>query len=251
MAATQHSKCCVRKDVRVRVPPSAQLIMFKRNKHRKVQIFTWSPELAYAVGLIATDGCLSSNGKMISFTSKDIEQINNFQKALGINITIGYTQNERGVAFRVQICNVQFYDWLVSIGFTPKKSLTIGAIAVPDEYFVDFLRGHLDGDGSITVYTDLYNTKVKAEYVYRRIFVRFISASKEHVDWLQEKIKTLLNVRGARHITKPATKNHNPIHMIKFGKKESLKLLSQLYYSPELPCLSRKKGIYLEFINSI
>jgi hypothetical protein len=221
-----------------------------RYKPRKVQIFTWSPELAYAVGLIATDGCLSSDKKTISFTSRDLQQIKNFQQVLKTEASVGFTENSRSIAYRVQICNVQFYDWLLSIGFTPKKSLTLGQIDIPDEYFRDFLRGHLDGDGSITVYSDLYNTKLKPEYVYRRMFVRFISASEKHIDWLHVKIKQLLAVKGARHISKPKTQNHHPIHMIKFAKKESLKLLSQLYYSPDLPCLTRKKGIYLEFMSA-
>ena len=40
---------------------------------------TWSPELAYAIGLIASDGCLSSNGRHIVLVSKDKEQIMNLR----------------------------------------------------------------------------------------------------------------------------------------------------------------------------
>ena len=32
---------------------------------------------------------------------------------------------------------------------TPEKSLTLGPLAIPDEYFPDFFRGCIDGDGSI------------------------------------------------------------------------------------------------------
>lgn len=32
---------------------------------------TWSPEIAYAVGLLTTDGSLSIDGRHIDFTSKD------------------------------------------------------------------------------------------------------------------------------------------------------------------------------------
>jgi len=32
----------------------------------------WSPNLAYAIGLIATDGCLGRDKKYIDFTSKDL-----------------------------------------------------------------------------------------------------------------------------------------------------------------------------------
>src|SRR3989338_4542107 len=41
---------------------------------------SWSPELAYAVGLLATDGCLSPPGHLIDLTSNDREQLENFNR---------------------------------------------------------------------------------------------------------------------------------------------------------------------------
>ena len=51
----------------------------------------WSAEFAYAIGLIVTDGCLSSDGRHISFVSKDKEQINNFMQCLNLKVKIGTT----------------------------------------------------------------------------------------------------------------------------------------------------------------
>lgn len=56
--------------------------------HKKVQI-KWSSNFAYAIGLLVTDGCLSSDGRHIDFTSKDLELINNMQTALHINLLVG------------------------------------------------------------------------------------------------------------------------------------------------------------------
>ena len=36
---------------------------------------------------------------------------------------------------------------LEAIGLTPNKSKTLAPLAIPDEYFRDFLRGEFDGDG--------------------------------------------------------------------------------------------------------
>ena len=44
----------------------------------KVKI-KWSADFAYAIGLIMTDGNLSPDGRHLCFTSKDIEQINNYK----------------------------------------------------------------------------------------------------------------------------------------------------------------------------
>ncbi len=144
--------------------------------------------------------------------------------------------------------SVQLWDWLVSIGFTPNKSLTIGAIEIPDEYFIDFLRGHLDGDGSIITYTDFYNTKKKPGYIYDRLHMKFISGSKDHIVWLRSKIINIIGIKGAMHATKVTAVKRNPLYILKFGKKESLQLLSKIYYSDAIPCLSRKKAVYANFL---
>lgn len=219
----------------------------KRYTPRKVQNFVWSADLAYVVGLLVTDGCLSSDKRHITFTSKDIEQIGNIIRILELKNKIGLTKNKASEAYRIQISNVQFYDWLTEIGLTPKKSLTLGEINIPDKYFIDFLRGHLDGDGSIRTYIDRYNTKKKEKYVYNRIFVTFISASSRHLMWLRNSIINNVGVVGAFHKSKVSKTSDNPMYTIKFAKKESLVLLKQIYYEDSLLCLSRKKMRYLNF----
>lgn len=49
----------------------------------------WSADLAYAVGLISTDGNLSKDGRHFDFTSKDLDQIKNFKKILKLKNKIG------------------------------------------------------------------------------------------------------------------------------------------------------------------
>jgi hypothetical protein len=193
--------------------------MIRRYKPKNVLFFDWSPKLAYAVGLIATDGCLSSDLRHVIFTSADIEQIGNMKMILKIKSSIGITKNKVSEAYRLQMCNTQLYDWLLSIGLTSNKSLTLGPLKIPDEYFIDFLRGHLDGDGCITTFTDTYNTYKKPTYIYRRIFTTFISASKDHIDWLHEKIIKITGIHGARHVSKICHEKQNPMHIIKFAKK--------------------------------
>jgi hypothetical protein len=220
----------------------------KRYKPRKRQNFVWTKDLAYIVGLIVTDGCLSKDGRHVIFTSKDIEQIGNFIRILKIKNKIGITKNKTGEAYRIQIGNVQFYDWLLEIGLTAKKSLTLGKINIPDNYFLDFLRGHLDGDGSITTYIDKYNTRKDIKYIYKRICTSFISASEDHIIWLRQSIIKIAKVNGSLHKSKTRKGGKNPMYVIKFGKKESLNLLSNIYYSNDIPYLTRKKLKYDKFL---
>lgn len=207
--------------------------------------YKWTPELAYIVGLISTDGCLSSDGRHITFTSCDKQLIETFEKILKSNNKIGKTKTR---AFHIQFSDVQFYKWLLSIGLTPAKSHTIEKIFIPKKFFRDFLRGHLDGDGSITTYIDKYNTYKNKKYIYERLFVRFISASKKHILWLQENIINEFEVKGKIHKTKIYPPSKVSIYILKFMKKESKKLLKEIYYKESLPCLNRKRSIALKYL---
>ncbi len=199
----------------------------------KVKI-KWSPEFAYAIGLITTDGNLSPDGRHINFTSKDIELINNFQKCLKINFHIGKksngTQKEKKY-YVVQIGDVNFYKFLLNIGLMPNKTKIIKEIKVSNKYFFDFLRGHLDGDGTFFSYWD---SRWKSSFMFYTVF---ISASKEHIDWLREKIADFVKING--HITQDGKKKS--VYQLKYAKSESLKLLSKIYYHKRVICLSRKR----------
>ncbi len=193
----------------------------------------WSPEFAYAIGLLVTDGCIYSNRKMINFTSKDEEQMKNFMGCLGITNKIGMKSsgsNREKKYFNLQVGDVAFCNFLNSIGIMPQKSKIIGSIDIPPEYFFDFLRGHFDGDGTFYSYWD---PRWRSSYMFYTVFM---SASEKHIVWIREGILRRLAIKG--HITKTGKA---PMYEIKYAKAESLKLLPKMYYNPEVVCLSRKR----------
>lgn len=214
-------------------------------KRMQIKIPEWTPELAYAIGLLVTDGSMSSDGRHIMLRSAEKEQIENFKKCLKIDNKIGISNNSgwsKNISYRIQIGNVLLYRWFLTIGIYPNKTYSIGAINIPDKYFKDFLRGHLDGDGCITSYQDHYNTFKKPDYIYTRLFIRFISASKTHIIWLRDNIRRIINVKGDLCELKPKRNYQTTsIWQLKFMKKASLKLIPWIYYSKDIPCLMRKR----------
>lgn len=198
----------------------------------KVRI-EWSPEFAYAIGLLVTDGNLSPDGRHFNLTSKDIELIELFKKALNLKNKIGRKARGGEVEkkyYVIQFGDVLFYDFCVSIGLHPKKSKTLAEIEVPRKYFLDFLRGHFDGDGTFHSYWD---PRWKSSFMFYTIF---LSASKAHIDWLREFIFKELGVCG--HMTKAAT---DSTYQLKYAKAESLIVLRAMYRNKKLFSLSRKK----------
>jgi len=152
----------------------------------------WNHNFAYGVGLIATDGCLSSDKRHIEFCSKDLEQIINFKKSFCIKNKI--TRKGRGgfkgkPYYRVQFGDVRLYDFLIKIGLTPKKSHSIDSLDIPRRLFADFLRGVIDGDGSIGYF-------MHPESKQKQFRTRITSASKNFLKWLNNRTTAILNVRG-------------------------------------------------------
>ncbi|QQG37984.1 MAG: hypothetical protein HYS26_00280 [Candidatus Kaiserbacteria bacterium] len=197
-----------------------------RSPAGKVKI-EWSPNFAYALGLLAADGCLSPDGRHIVFVSKDREQVENFLRALGIVNSIG--KNSTG-HWRAQFGDVLFYRYLLSIGFMPNKSKIIGAVSVPREYFFDFLRGSFDGDGSTYSYWD---PRWKSSFMFYTVFA---SASMSHINWLRREISKRLGVKG--HITRD---REGTTMQLKYAKRTSLKLLRTMYGGGDVLCLRRKR----------
>ncbi|MEK9131158.1 MAG: hypothetical protein AAB429_03535 [Patescibacteria group bacterium] len=203
----------------------------------KVKI-EWSPDFAYAIGLITTDGNLSPDGRHVNFTSKDLELIKNFHRGLRIENHI--SKKARGCEsdkkyFVTQFGDVLFYRFLESIGLMPNKSLRLCSVSVPDEYFFDFLRGHFDGDGTFYSYWD---PRWKSSYMFYTVF---ISASQNHIKWLQKEIHRHLGIRGHISISSHmATTKMSIAYQLKYAKAESLLLLPHIYPTTDVLCLKRK-----------
>jgi len=92
------------------------------------------------------------------------------------------------------------------------------------------LRGHFDGDGTFYAYKD---SRWKNSYMY---YLCFACASEVHIRWIQQILEVRLGIKG--HITK--SKNSS-VYQLKYAKKETLKLVSKMYYNQHVVCLSRKR----------
>jgi hypothetical protein len=120
-----------------------------------------------------------------------------------------------------------FYRWLIAIGLKPKKSKTLCHLAVPQEVFLDFVRGCFDGDGSIYAYWD---RRWHSSYMF---YISFASASQPFLDWIRSTLCTLAGIKG--HITKGSC-----VNQLKYAKEESKRLCELMYKDPKSPRLQRK-----------
>lgn len=196
----------------------------------------WTPEFAYGVGLMTTDGNLSKDKRHLSLVSKDKQQIDNLRNCFGIRAAAQeFTYVKRNQTYyRVQWGDVTLYNYFLHIGLRPNKSLVLESVDIPEKLYFDFLRGCFDGDGSFYSY---YDPRWKTSFMY---YLVFTSASSKHLKWLQCVNKRLVNVNG--HISKRLPDHYRKgFYQLRYAKKECDQLLRKMYSQDHLVCLSRKR----------
>lgn len=201
----------------------------------------WSREFAYALGLLATDGNLSPDRRHINFTSKDYDLVQTFKKCLGLNNKIGVKPRggeKEKKYFQIQFGDVNFYEYAEKLGITPKKSKTIGEVKVEDKYFADFLRGCIDGDGSIGAYRH-------PESKNPQLRIRIYSASPKFLEWLKSKVVKLYKIDSGWIETKK-----DGMGVLVYAKTDSLILLGKIYYNGVVYKLERKYNTAKPFLRA-
>ncbi len=198
----------------------------------------WSNDMAYAVGLLATDGYLSIDKRHLELTSKDEEQLKNLKKCLNLDSKISSKNDGRsGRCGRIQFGDVRFYRWLLNIGFRQQKTKSIGELDIPKKFFFDFLRGHFDGDGSVYAYSDL---RWKNSYM---IYCTFLAKNPKHLEWLQQQIKKYSGLEGK-------IGEFSRVARLRYAKKASIGLYKQMYYDKNVVSLSRKRTKFCMFVEN-
>lgn len=213
-------------------------VMAARGMRREPLV--WTPDTAYAVGLAATDGNLGRDGRAVSMGSMDREQIETFLRCVG---RIGaHISEEDGPYYRTQLSDRSLHVFLTEAGLTPNKSLTLGALIVPDMFFWDLTRGLVDGDGSIKTYVHNPIKKTYPEYRYERLEVMFHTASRAHAEWVQAQLRRrgLASALLPTVRTKPLKYAGHLMFKVKMGKHASIEALANMYRDPNAPRLTRK-----------
>jgi hypothetical protein len=111
--------------------------------------------MAYVLGFFTADGSMYKTMRgthFIEFQITDRELLLQVQKTLGSNHKIsdrGIRSNHRKKIYRLQIGSKAIFESLIDLGFMQNKTNIVRLPTIPREYFCDFLRGYLDGDGNI------------------------------------------------------------------------------------------------------
>ncbi len=176
---------------------------------------SWSSEMAYILGLIATDGCVSKSGS-VSLCINDKDLLEKVKNVMGSAHTIKYYGHQKGL-YSFNFSRQKLCADLKQLGILPNKSLNIRFPDVPDAFLVDFVRGVFDGDGSV------FFEKRSPKFPLR---ASFISSSKEFIVTLESKLRAL--GMPQKNIWQQPTKNSISF-ILRYAHKDSAKLFKILY----------------------
>ncbi len=194
---------------------------------------SWSQEMAYVLGLLITDGCVSKTG-VVSLCINDLELLEKVKNVLGSAHSILPSKSQPNL-FRFSFARQHMVDRLFALGVTPRKSLTVKFPDIPAEYLPDFIRGVFDGDGSIFFDKRRKKSPLRA---------KFMSSSEDFIKELARSLELL--GMPARSIYKQKTKNGWSFMFI-YEHNDSATLFQILYQSAQNRLfLERKYNKFLE-----
>ncbi|MBL7063542.1 MAG: hypothetical protein ISS49_04940 [Anaerolineae bacterium] len=194
------------------------------------EVLHWSSNLAYIVGMIATDGNLAQGCSKVVFGSTDYQWIETYQDLLRTEATMYVTPPQkpgRKMYYSVAISDPDYRAFLEGVGLMPAKTKerTLGPLDVPDAYFRDFLRACIDGDGGI--------------YDYKGLRVEIFSVCRPFLAWIGETVERLIGLPSSGLYSKPGGR-----WMLAYYSSKAQRLLRWVYYAPDLPCLERKREVW-------
>jgi len=175
----------------------------------------WSSEMAYVLGLVATDGSISRSGT-IALCVNDKDLLETVKKVMGSKHAIKYYGHQEGL-YSFTFSRQSLIEDLSRLGIFPNKSLAINFPDVPDAFLIDFIRGVFDGDGSV------FFEKRSPDFPLR---ASFVSGSKNFIETLESRLRTLGMPK--RSIYQQKTKNAIS-YMIRYAHEDSIKLFKLFY----------------------
>ena len=202
---------------------------------------SWSPDMAYILGLMMTDGCISrtKNGSYrISLCLNDRDLLLEVARTMGSAHTITDSKYQKGINVFIFGREKIAHD-LIELGMKPRKSLNLEFPEVPKEYLRDFIRGVFDGDGSV-----YYPKKSKA----KTLSTKFVSGSRNFIYGIE---KTLRDLGMPEKKIYEDHNRKNIFYMLRYGHNESSSLYNIMYKKLRGDLyLKRKYDKFKESLNS-
>ena len=193
---------------------------------------SWTKEMAYVLGLMLTDGCVSKDLCTVTLAMNDREILEKVSAVMHADIPVIQSKHQpRLHIFRITRSRIA--KDLISLGVTPQKSLTVIFPPVPGRFLSHFIRGVFDGDGSVML-TMCHSARHPTGA--RWLKTSLVSGSEKFIVELEQKLQFLGMPPRSIFVDRGGK---NPSYRIHCGGRDSKKLFEIMYRDTG-------NGLYLE-----
>lgn len=200
-----------------------------------------TPNKAYILGLLYADGYNNTKQNIIRLKLQDVDKhiLENIKNELMFNQPLEFIarhneNNNLKDIYGITIHSAHMSMVLDNLGMHQAKSLILTFPDWIDELLIPhFLRGYIDGDGSIYCYTKKMNWNIS------------IVGTKKFCDYIQEIIQNILDVHS--YIKLEKRRNDVTCDLRVGGNQQVLKFLNWIYKDADLK-MDRKYAKYQQLV---
>lgn len=188
------------------------------------------PNVQYWLGYMCADGCIYDNVKVDIASGLDKDHMQAYADWIGYGVKVNSSKDKRyedKYTHRVCFSHKETFDYLVGLGITPRKSLTM---KLNFDITWDFVRGLFDGDGCVST--------INKKYTTNRCRVVLATASIDFANQLMEFAKS--EGLTPRLNTDTCAARKEPMHTVIFAKHKEVAIIYNKFYSDASYYLERK-----------
>jgi hypothetical protein len=188
-----------------------------------------NPTVAYWAGFMMADGSLNTNGRastlIFVLQEKDREHVFKFCKDISVSTDAIYERKDKSVGINLSYSH--FTEQLKPWGIVHRKTYNFIEPEVNTEFLPHYLRGWVDGDGSVYSFGD---------------GARFtVSGNTQSLQWFEEKLKELGYDGSIRIKSIPASTVSSLLYI---GGQNQVNVIRKLLLVDESFKLERRWNVY-------
>ena len=216
---------------------AATLSNKNREKHKNKDYFkNPNPNMAWLMGFIAADGTIrkNSNEIKIGLSIKDKEILEKIKDELELETNVReYTTTEGFDCCTLQWTCEEHKKDLAKYSIIPQKTFSLKPpLELPQEYWIDYIRGYFDGDGSVNLIQG------------KNLRWQVCSATKEIIEWIIDELNRL-GVPSVNIQEQP--RPNAPLYYCQYSTNSTKKIFNILY-TPNSLKLERKYKHFQEIL---
>ena len=205
-----------------------------------------SSDMAWILGFIASDGTIrkNSNEIKIGLSIKDVDVLEKIKRAIKLDEPIKYYTTKTGF----DCCGLKWTceehkKQLAKYSIVPAKTFQLKPpYRLDKKYWIDYIRGYFDGDGSINF------IEVNGKKHYTALRWQVCSATKDILQFIVDYFEDEYDIPPVNIQVRKSQKHH--LYSIQYSTN-STKKIYKILYPENCLYLDRKKNKFEESIRKI